>query len=166
MLITAMNKFCRIGCALALCILTSASWSAESAAPVPPGVNRIAPDRLANYWLLDPESAQANAPNSGYGLDTPTCVAVSYVVEKNGATSHVKLEKVVPPGPLGKVAFNVVSGMRFAAAAQNRGKDPVYTYVVMPFNTPAAGTTKPAEVAERKRVIDACALPDFVPAAK
>ena len=151
---------------VALLLGAGTAFAVEQSAPIPAGVTRIAPDRLANYWLLDPESAQANAPNSGYGLDTPTCVAVSYVVEKNGATSHVKLEKVVPTGPLGKVAFNVVSGMRFAAAAQNRGKDPVYTYVVMPFNTPAAGTTKPAEVAERKRVIDACALPDFVPAAK
>jgi len=148
--------------AFAIC----AAAAAADDGGIPAGARKVPPERLANYWLLITESAQANAPNSGSGLETPTCVAVSYVVEKNGATSHVKLEKVVPPGPLGKVAFNVVDGMRFAAAAQNGGKDPVHTYVVMPFNVPAAGTTKPAEVAERKRVIDACALPDFVPAAK
>lgn len=150
----------------ALAALLACSTGAAAEASIPAGVRSVPPERLANYWLLITESAQANAPNSGAGLDTPTCVAVSYVVEKSGATSHVKLEKVVPAGPLGKVAFNVVSGMRFAAAAQNAGKDPVHTYVVMPFNVPAAGTTKPAEVAERKRVIDPCALPDFVSAAK
>jgi hypothetical protein len=150
----------------ALVALASCSAAAAADTAIPAGVRKVPPERLANYWLLITESAQANAPNSGAGLDKPTCVAVSYVVEKSGATSHVKLEKVVPAGPLGKVAFNVVSGMRFAAAAQNAGKDPVHTYVVMPFNVPAAGTTQPAEVAERKRVIDACALPDFVPAAK
>src|ERR1700756_1439409 len=109
---------------------------------VPPGARRIPPERLANYWLLVPESAQANVPNSGYGLDAPTCVAVSYVVEKNGTTSHVKLEKVAPDGPFGKVALNVVRDMRFAAAAQNGGKDPVWTYVVMPFNLPDPASTK------------------------
>lgn len=153
-----------IGAALAALAFSAGAWAAD--APIPAGARKVPPERLGNYWLLIPETAQANVPNSGQGLDAPTCVAVSYVVEKSGATSHVKLERVVPPGPLGKVAFNVVKGMRFAAAAQNAGKDPVQTYVVMPFNVPAAGTTQPAELAERKRVLDACALPDFLPAAK
>jgi len=159
---TRTNRFLLVvaGAALAAC---NCAVAADTA--IPAGVRNVPPERLANYWLLITESAQANVPNSGSGLDTPTCVAVSYVVQKSGATSHVRLEKVVPAGPLGKVAFNVVSGMRFAAAAQNGGKDPVHTFVVMPFNVPPAGTTKPAEVAERKRVIDACAVPDFAPPA-
>ena len=158
-----MKRIKRFSLGAAAVVLAACNCVAAADAPLPPGVRKVPPERLANYWLLITESAQANAPNSGAGLDAPTCVAVSYVVEKNGTTSHVKLEKVVPAGALGKVAFNVVSGMRFAAAAQNGGKDPVHTYVVMPFNVPAAGTTKPAEVAESKRVIDAGALPDFVP---
>jgi hypothetical protein len=134
---------------------------------IPAGVKRVEPDRLAHYWLLDAASAQqANVPNSGAGLDTPTCAAVSYVVEKNGATSHVNLEKVVPDGPLGKVAVGVVKVLRYAAAAENAGKDPVATYVVMPFNLPDAASTNPADRATRKRVLDACKLANFVPAAK
>jgi hypothetical protein len=136
------------------------------AVDLPPGVQKIPPDRLAHYWLLDSDSAQANVPNSGYGLDAPTCVAVSYLIEKNGMTSHVKLERVVPPGPLGKVAANVVRSMRFAPTKDNAGKDPVLTYVVMPFNAPGAESTAPADRAERKRVLDPCNLPDFLPAAK
>lgn len=134
---------------------------------IPAGVKRIEPDRLAHYWLLDPASAQAaNVPNSGYGLDVPTCAAVSYVVEKNGTTSHVKLERVVPDGPLGKVAVGVVGALRYVAASQNAGKDPVATYVVMPFNLPDAGSTKPADRAARTRALDACKLDNFAAAPK
>ncbi len=150
-------------CFAAGLLLCATHLAAQTAAP-PSGVRRIPPERLGNYWLLVPESAQANVPNSGYGLDAPTCVAVSYVVEKNGTTSHVKLEKAVPPGPLAKVAFNVVSGMRFANAPQNAGKDPVATWVVMPFNVPDAASTKPADKAERERVLAPCKLDDFATA--
>jgi hypothetical protein len=134
---------------------------------IPAGVKRVEPDRLAHYWLLDPASAQqANVPNSGYGLDMPTCAAVSYVVEKNGATSHVKLERAVPDGPLGKVAVGVVKVLRYAAAAENVGKDPVATYVVMPFNLPDAASTNPADRTKRARALDACKLENFAPASK
>ena len=134
---------------------------------IPAGVKRVDPDRLAHYWLLDPASAQAaNVPNSGYGLDTPTCAAVSYVVEKNGTTSHVKLERVVPDGPLGKVAVGVVKALRYAAASQNAGKDPVATYVVMPFNLPGAASTNSADRAARTRALDACKLDNFAAAPK
>jgi hypothetical protein len=135
--------------------------SAAAAADLPPGVRTISPDRLAHYWLLDPDSAQGRAPNAAWGLDAPTCVAVSYMVGKNGATSHVKLERVVPPGPLGKVAFNVVAGMRFAPAPQNLGKDPVYTYVVMPFNLPDPASTAAADRDRRRAALAPCDLPEF-----
>jgi hypothetical protein len=149
---------------------SAAMMSDASAADAPPtdripaGVKRVEPDRLAHYWLLDPASAQnANVPNSGYGLDAPTCAAVSYVVEKNGATSHVNLERVVPDGPLGKVAVGIVKVLRYGAAAENPGKDPVATYVVMPFNLPAAASATPADRATRTRVLDACKLANFSP---
>jgi hypothetical protein len=152
--------------ALILIAGSLAHADAHSAEALPAGVQKIAPDRLEHYWLLVPASAQANVPNSGYGLDAPTCVAVSYLIEKNGATSHVKLERVVPPGLLGKVAMNVVSGMRFAPAAQNAGKEAVLTYVVMPFNAPGAESTAPADLAARKRILEPCNLADFLAPAK
>ena len=109
---------------LAASVLMSDTTAAEAPPPdrIPAGVKRVEPDRLAHYWLLDPASAQnANVPNSGYGLDAPTCAAVSYVVERNGATSHVKLERVVPDGRLGKVAVDIVKVLRYGAAAENPG---------------------------------------------
>ena len=125
-------------------------------------VQVIPPERLANYWLLQSSSAlAANVPNSGSNLDAPSCAAVSYVVEKDGSTTHVKLERVVPQGDLGKVAVNVVSAMHFEAAPSNIGKDAVYTYVVMPFNLPGAQSTNAQDKAVRARVTDACKLDDF-----
>ena len=125
----------------------------------------IAPERLQNYWLLA-DTGQANIPNSGSNLNAPSCAAVSYVVEKDGSTSHVKLEKLVPEGDLGKVAVSVVAAMRFAATKQNQGKTPVFTYVVMPFNLPDANSPSAAERGERARVLAACRLDNFAPAPK
>ncbi|HEX3896787.1 MAG TPA: hypothetical protein VHW73_11295 [Rudaea sp.] len=122
----------------------------------------IPPERLSNYWLLQSGSAaQTTVPNSGKNLDAPTCAAVSYVVEKDGSTSHVKVERVVPQGDLSKVALGAVSGMHFAPAAANMGKDAVYTYVVMSFNVPGAQSTNVDDKAVRARVSNACKLDDF-----
>jgi len=59
-----------------------------------------------------------------------------------------------------------VKGMRFAPTRDNAGKDPVFTYVVMPFNAPGAESTAAADRAERKRVIEPCNLADFPAPAK
>jgi len=154
-----------VAAAFAMALCAGAAAGADTQ-PLPPGAQKIPPERLAHYWLLIPESAQANAPNSGYGLDAPTCVAVSYAIEKNGTTSHVKLEHAVPPGPLAKVAARIVTGMRFAAAAQNAAKEPVLTYVVIPFNLPDPQSARPADRSERQRVLDACKMADFLAAPK
>jgi hypothetical protein len=139
-----------------LAIAASSGYAAEK-------IQTIPPERLANYWLLQSSSAaQANAPNSGVNLDAPTCAAVSYVVEKDGSTSHVKVERMVPQGDLSKVAFGAVSGMHFAPAATNLDKDAVYTYVVMSFNVPGAQSTNTEDKALRARVSGACKLDDFV----
>lgn len=145
-----MNAFNQI-------LISALCWSCVVAAAAErPMV--IPPDRLGHYWLLDPASAQARVPNSGHGLDAPTCAAVSYIVEKNGTTSHVKLERMSPQSKLGQVAVNIVAGMQFAPASSNLGKDRVSTYVVIPFNLPPASDTKPADRALRERVLGACQL--------
>jgi hypothetical protein len=135
------------------CLATSAALAAEK-----PQV--ISPERLGNYWLLA-QSPQANAPNSGRNLDAPSCAAVSYVVEKDGSTSHAKLERLVPDGDLGKFAVSVVAGMQFAASKQNLGKDRVFTYVVIPFNLPDAASANAADRAKRASVLAACKLDNF-----
>jgi hypothetical protein len=138
---------------LASCLASSCALAAEKPQIIPP-------ERLGNYWLLA-QSPQANAPNSGRNLDAPSCAAVSYIVEKDGSTSHAKLEKLVPDGDLGKFAVSVVAGMQFAAAKQNLGKDRVFTYVVIPFNLPDAASANAADRAQRASVLAACKLDNF-----
>jgi hypothetical protein len=138
-----------------LAALASSGYAAEKFQVIPP-------ERLANYWLLQSSSAaQTSVPNAGVNLDAPTCAAVSYVVEKDGSTSHVKVERIVPQGDLDKVAYGAVSAMHFAAAPANAGKDAVYTYVVMSFNVPGAQSTNADDKALRARVNGACKLDDF-----
>jgi hypothetical protein len=138
-----------------ICVVTTVALAAEKPQTIPP-------EHLANYWLLVSGTAkQANVPNTGRNLDAPTCAAVSYIVEKDGSTSNIELKKLVPDGDLGKVAIGIVRDMQFAAAAQNIGRTPVYTYVIMPFNLPSATSTNPAEQTQRKRVLEACKLEGF-----
>jgi hypothetical protein len=121
----------------------------------------VQPESLAKYWLVA-STGEAMVPNSGSNLDQPSCAAVSYVIGKDGTTSHVKLERVVPEGDLGKVAVSVVKGLRYAAAPQNAGKDPVFTYVVMPFNLADPKSADPADRALRARVVAACKLDQLI----
>jgi hypothetical protein len=137
----------------AFCLASSSALADEKPQVIPP-------ERLGNYWLLA-QSPQANAPNSGRNLDAPSCAAVSYIVEKDGSTSHAKLEKLVPDGDLGKFAVSVVAGMQFAAAKQNLGKERVFTYVVIPFNLPNAASTNVADRTQRASVLAACKLDNF-----
>ena len=152
------------GALILACCAAGAQTPATDAAPV--NARQVPAERLAHYWLLLPDSAEANVPNSGRGLDQPTCALVSYVIERNGTTSHVKLEKIVPDGPLGKVAVNIARGMRFAPAAHNAGKDPVATTVVIPFNVPPAGSDKVSDRLLRTRVLEACTLTGVASPAK
>lgn len=122
-------------------------------------VHKIPPERLAHYWLLQSKSAtQANVPWRGKNLDAPTCAAVAYTIGNDGRTRDVKLEKIVPDGDLAKVAVNVVSEMRFAATPQNASRLPVRTYVVMPFNLPAADSPN---AAKRAQALAACKLDGY-----
>jgi hypothetical protein len=103
-------------------ILTAVAGSAfalERAHLVPPA-------ELSNWWLVS-GTGDPRIPSYGKGLTTPTCVAVSYRIERGGTTSQVKLEKVVPEGDLGAVAVDIVKGLTYTAVQKNIGKDPVYT---------------------------------------
>jgi hypothetical protein len=125
-------------------------------------VRKVPPENLARYWLLQSKSAtSANVPFRGKNLDAPTCAAVAYTIGNDGRTRDVALEKIVPDGDLAKVAVNVVSEMRFAATAQNAGRLPVRTYVVMPFNLPAADSPNAADRAKRAQTLAACKLDGY-----
>jgi hypothetical protein len=100
----------------------------------PPKV--IASEQLAKYWVMTNTSVDADVPNFGRNMNQPGCATVSFVVEKNGTTSTIRVQRVVPEGDLGKVAKSVAAGLRFEATALNAGKDRVFSWLIFPFNLP------------------------------
>jgi hypothetical protein len=137
---------------LAACLFGAASAHAERP-------HLVQPENLSKYWLVS-STGDPMAPSYGKNLTTPTCAAVSYAIERNGATSHIKLEKLVPEGDLAQVATSIVTNLHYTAAAQNIGKDPVYTYVILPFNAPDV-RKGPSAVVEKQRLVDQCKLENF-----
>jgi hypothetical protein len=100
----------------------------------PPKV--VPSEQLAKYWVMTNTSVDADVPNFGRNMNQPGCATVSFVVEKNGTTSTIRVQRVVPEGDLGKVAKSVASGLRFEATALNAGKDRVFSWLIFPFNLP------------------------------
>lgn len=138
--------------ALTLIAVSAGAFALERAHLVPPA-------ELSKWWLVS-GTGDPKMPAYGKGLTMPTCVAVSYRIGRGGTTSQVKLEKMAPEGDLGAVAVEIVKGLQYTAAQRNVGKDPVYTYVVMPFNAPDVNRG-PSAAAERQRLLDQCKLDDF-----
>jgi outer membrane biosynthesis protein TonB len=112
---------------------------AQSAAP--PRV--VVPDKLAGSWVLINSSVEADVPNIAKNISMPGCAAVSFVVESDGSTSTIKVQRVVPPGDLAKIAQSMAKNMRFEPTVSNAGRSRVFSWLIFPFNLPqdAAGRT-------------------------
>ena len=109
--------------------------SAQSMDQSPPRV--IQTEQLSKYWTMSNTSVDAEVPNFGRNMNQPGCATVSFVIEKTGTTSNVKVQRVVPDGDLGKVAKSVAASLHFEATALNAGKDRVFSWLIFPFNLPA-----------------------------
>jgi len=109
--------------------------SAQSMDQSPPRV--IQTEQLSKYWTMSSTSVDAEVPNFGRNMNQPGCATVSFVIEKTGTTSNVKVQRVVPDGDLGKVAKSVAASLHFEATALNAGKDRVFSWLIFPFNLPA-----------------------------
>jgi hypothetical protein len=121
---------------LVVCGLACASLAgAQAIDQTPPRV--IAPEQLSKYWVMTNTSVDAEVPNYGRNMNQPGCATVSFVIEKNGSTDAIKVQRVVPEGDLGKVARSVAAGLHFEATALNAGKDRVFSWLIFPFNLPS-----------------------------
>lgn len=135
-----------------------------AAAQSPP--RPVAAKDLAKYWLVASEAMEALVPRTGVNLHTPSCAVVRYVINGDGSTSDVVLEKLVPMGDLGSVATSAVKSLRYAPAPGNQALTPVLTRVTLPLNLPLLRGTPEERAkieAQRAQVVAACDAP---PAAK
>ena len=119
----------------------TASTTVFAQSDAPPRV--VVPDKLAGSWVLINSSVEADVPNIAKNISMPGCAAVSFVVEKDGSTSAIKVQRVVPQGDLAKIAESMAKNMRFEPSVSNAGRDRVFSWLIFPFNLPpdAAGKT-------------------------
>ena len=142
----AMNK--------SLLALAALLVSAGSVAAISANIRVVQPADLSNYWVMTNTSLDVDVPNSGVNLSKPTCAAVTYLIGSDGVTRDVVVRKTIPAGDLKSVAASAVKDMHYVPGASNVGREPVFTYIIIPFNLPA-------DPAARKRITDACTLADF-----
>ena len=131
---------------LIACVVAQGALAQSTA---PPRV--VVADKLAGVWVLNSSSISADAPNYGKNVEQPGCATVSFVVEKDGSTSTVKVQKVAPEGDLGKIAASAATSMKFEPTVSNSGRDRVFSWLIFPFNLP----TDPAQ---RTAVMQRCAV--------
>jgi outer membrane biosynthesis protein TonB len=133
---------------VALLLLASGSIAfAQSDAP-PRVVEHY---KLAGSWLQIITSVEEEEPNNDKNISTPGCAAVSFVIEKDGSTSTIKVQHIVPQGDLAKIAESMAKNMRFEPTVSNAGRDRVFSWLIFPFNLPQ-------EAAARTAVMQQCQI--------
>lgn len=116
-----------------LALACAAPAAAQSVAPV----RVVKPDNLARYWVMVNASIEADVPNIARNISSPGCAAVSFVVEKDGSTSTIKVQHLVPQGDLAGIATSMAKNMRFEPSLSNAGRDRVFSWLIFPFNLPS-----------------------------
>jgi hypothetical protein len=144
------NRKSGIGSALFLAF----ALASASAASAGSNIRAVPPEQLDHYWLMTNTEIEADVPNFGRNLDKPTCAAVTYEIGADGVTRDINVRRVVPAGDLAMVAKSAVGDLHYAPASDNSAREPVFTYIVMPFNLPP-------DPATRARITAACKLADF-----
>lgn len=132
-------------------ITTAALLTPAFAQKVDNAPKAVKPDRLSQYWTLDNNSVEAEVPNMARGIAAPTCAAVSFVVEADGSTSRVKVQKVVPESQLRGIAESMGKHIRFNPTTTNMGRDRVFSWLIFPYNMPS-------DPAQRTAVMQPCLL--------
>lgn len=125
-----------------------------TAASAASNIRAVAPEKLGHYWVMTNTEIDADVPNLGRNMDKPACSAVTYEIGADGVVRNVVARRTVPAGDLSLVAKSAVTDLHYAAASGNDAHEPVFTYIIMPFNLPG-------DAATRARVTAACKLSDF-----
>ncbi len=112
----------------------------------------VKPEDLEKYWVLMKASVQGDAPLGGKNMDQAGCAAVSFIVEGNGRASNITVEKVEPPGDLGKLATSIAEHIEFEPTISNAGRDRVFSSLIFPFNLPD-------DPDARQAIMEKCVIP-------
>ncbi len=128
--------------------------AASAVAAVGPNIQAVQPDQVDNYWVRTKTSLTVDVPNSGVNLSKPTCSAVTYMIGSDGVTRDIVVRRTVPAGDLESVAASAVKDFHYVPGADNAAREPVFTYIIIPFNLPS-------DPVARKRITNACVLKDF-----
>lgn len=139
---------------IALALLLGSVLASASAASAASNLRAVPPEQLDHYWLMTNTEIDADVPNFGRNLDKPTCAAVTYEIGADGVTRNITVRRVVPAGDLALVAKSAVADLHYAPASGNSAREPVFTYIIMPFNLPP-------DPATRAKITAACKLADF-----
>lgn len=115
------------------------------------GPKAVKPERLAHYWTLDNSSVEADVPNMARGIAQATCATVSFIVESDGRTSNVKVQKVEPESQLRGIAESMGQHIRFNPTVDNMGRDRIFSWLIFPFNMPS-------DPARRTAIMQPCSL--------
>ncbi len=108
----------------------------SASAPAQQVPRSVTPELLSKYWVLIAATLEADVPVGGFGMDQPGCAAVTFVVEKTGRPSNIKVQKVDPPGDLAQVAVSATESLEFEPTMSNAGRDRVFSSLIFPFNMP------------------------------
>lgn len=144
------NRTSGMGRALFLAFTLASASTAFAAS----NLRAVPPEQLDHYWLMTNTEIDADVPNFGRNLDKPTCAAVTYEIGADGVTRDIVVRRVVPAGDLALVAKSAVADLHYAPASGNSAREPVFTYIIMPFNLPP-------DPATRAKITAACKLADF-----
>lgn len=135
-------------------LISSVALLSAAAASAASNIRAVQPEQLGHYWVMTNTEIDADVPNYGRNLEKPTCAAVTYLIGADGKTRDIVVRRVVPAGDLGKVASSAVADLHYAPVPDNSAREPVFTYIIMPFNLPPDPTT-------RAKITAACKLADF-----
>lgn len=136
------------------CSLAPVLFAATAVAAIGPNIMAVRPAHIDDYWVRTNTSLTVDVPNSGVNMEKPTCSAVTFMIGSDGKARDIVVRKTIPAGDLATVAASAVKDMNFAPGAKNAEGQPVFTYIIIPFNLPA-------DPAARKKITDACVLKDF-----
>ena len=137
-----------------IALFSMALMPATAASTISPNIRAVQPAHIDDYWVRTNTSLTVDVPNSGVNLEKPTCSAVTFMIGSDGKARDIVVRKTIPAGDLTTVAASAVKDMNFAPGTKNAEDQPVFTYIIIPFNLPA-------DPAARKQITDACVLKDF-----